>query len=89
MKKNLKESTITVRLDSESLRKLNRLSMNNGVTKSEFIRNLISSQRKSHHDECRVTHIVSACQEIFNHIEEKYGNNPELERLVDDLWKAL
>ena len=85
--KTNKECIIQVRCTKEEQQKLDRVTLEKGINRSDYIREKVFGKGKLKLE--NVQFIVLA-QDIVEYVEEVYGKgDKELERRMKELWKVL
>lgn len=94
-KKNNSKNSLTedihTRISPKEKRKIEKQANKCGMTKSEYLREMISSTLENEKDAMICANIVTLCQDLVNYVQEKYGNDDDkyLEGKVRQLWDAL
>lgn len=88
MKENNRDKKLNIRISSSEkdniLKKAKKLNM----SISDYSRMiLLSRDKKKTAGNLMASNILAKSQELVNYIQDSYGNDKELGRMIDELWE--
>lgn len=89
MGKVRKESELNIRLKPEEKEKIKKRAKRAGLSMSEYGRIQMCSDNRKAEKERWVGNQIVQIQEIANYVLEEYGEDDELERMVEELWESI
>lgn len=92
MNKVIKKEKLDIRITPNEKKKLLRSAKRVNLNLSSYVRmKLFSPVSKGKNEELRLKmgFIFIEAQEILNYVQDKYKEDEELERMVENLWKHI
>lgn len=88
MRNNAKEEKLNIRVTSKEKKKISKCAEYNDMTVSDYVRTILFPQdSKTGNTSIAMTTLLVEMQEIVNYIDEEYGADDKLERMMNKLWK--
>lgn len=88
MKENNKDKKLNIRISSNERDKILKKAKKMNMSISDYSRMiLLSKDKKETAGSLMASNILTKGQELVNYIQNSYGNDKELERMIDELWE--
>lgn len=88
MKENNRDKKLNIRISSSEKDKILKKAKKLNMSISDYSRMiLLSRDKKKTAGNLMASNILAKSQELVNYIQDSYGNDKELERMIDELWE--
>lgn len=88
MKETVRNEKLNIRITSSEKKKISKRAKILDMRVSDYSRMILLSQdRKQTSGNVMMSNILVKSQEMVNYIQEVYGNDGKLERMMDKLWE--
>lgn len=88
MKEVIRNNKLNIRVSSDEKKEILKKAKKMNMSISDYSRMiLLSKDRKGITGNLMVSNILVKSQELVNYIQDSYGKDKELERMIDELWE--
>ncbi len=88
MKKTVRNEKLNIRITSSEKNKISKRAEILNMSISDYSRMILLSQdRKKTSGNVIMSNMLVKSQEIVNYLQDTYGNDKKLERMMDKLWE--
>lgn len=88
MKDDIRNEKLNIRVSSDEKSKIMKKAKKMNMSVSDYSRMiLLSKDKKGSVGNLMASNILAKSQELVNYIQDLYGNNKELGRMIDELWE--
>lgn len=87
MKKDTRNEKLDVRVTSSEKNKILKRAKKLDMSVSNYLRMILLSQDKKTEGKVVMGNMLVKSQELVNYIQDSYGNDKKLERMMDELWE--
>ena len=88
MKKTVRNEKLNIRITSSEKNKISKRAEILNMSISNYSRMILLSQdRKQISGNVMMSNMLVKSQEIVNYLQDTYGNDKKLERMMDKLWE--
>lgn len=89
MKKTVRNEKLNIRITSSEKNKISKRAEILNMSISDYSRMILLSQdRKKTSGNVIMSNMLVKSQEIVNYLQDTYGNDKKLERMMDKLWET-
>lgn len=88
MKEDIRNEKLNIRVSLDEKSKILKKAKKMNMSISDYSRMiLLSKDKKGTAGNLMVSNILTKSQELVNYIQDSYGNDKELERMINELWE--
>lgn len=88
MKEEIRNEKLNIRVNPDEKNKILKKAKKMNMSISDYSRMiLLSKDRKGTTGNLMVSNILARSQQLVNYIQDSYGKDKELERMIDELWE--
>lgn len=88
-KDNTKTTSLSIRMDDKTKKMIEKKAEKLDKSTSAYALNCILAGMNQKEDRKRNAEMAVICQELCNHVEEKYGDDEIMEEWIERLWELL